>query len=454
MTKPETKVDDDIRDACAALERAVPDDYFESLGGRIEARLDAELEGEAMGLNVTPTMTNDSGNKSDTPPPAGRSGSSREENTGLHDIKAMATSTKKRISRRMSTESDHEESLLASASSSSLAAVVLPEPGKDEEHYADEGAAAPRAVAASTAGVAAADAERGSGLPLWIYGVAGAAVAAAAIIFFVVRSGDKEQTTVARSEAAAGAADTSAANQPTSPAPEPTASSIPQASGAAAAGDETSDSVAPAEDPSSATASDQRSAAADKDVEAKPAEAPPAAPTAPAKQDRSERSRSHSRRSTGRTSASSSSSSKASASPASHHAAKSKPKSGDGKRSLDDLLDEAAGGAVANKDVAPADKPAEKKAPSKTELSRGDITGGMRKVSGRVSACYDKFQEAGTVMVKVAIDPDGHVSSASATGKFKNTDTGLCVAQAVEKAKFPAWDGTTQHINYPFLLSP
>lgn len=429
----------------------MPDDYFESLGGRIEARLDsADLEGEAMG----PNMTTDGGKKNDMPLPGGRPASSppreKEENTGLHDIKAMATSTKKRISRRMTTESDHEESLLASASSASLAAVVLPEPGKDKEHYADEGSA-PRAAAAGTAGLAAADAER-SGMPLWIYGVAGAAVAAAAIIFFVVRSGHGNQTEVAQSEAATGTAE--ATIQQPEEMPAPTAASIPQPS-AAGTGDQ--DLAPPAEDSNGAEAAADQGSSADTDVEATNAATPPAPPPTPAKQDKkAERRSSRSHHATRRSSASSSSSRRAPRAPAARsasHTRKSTHKGG--KRSLDDLLNEASGGAVANKDVAaPADKPAEAKKPNKTELSRSDITTGMRKVSARVSACYDKFQQAGTVMVKVSISSDGHVESASATGKFKNTDTGLCVSRAVERAKFPAWDGKIQHINYPFLLSP
>ncbi len=451
MNTPVRKLDDDIRDACAALDRAVPDDYFDTLGGRIEARLDsADLEGEAMG----PNMTTDGGKKNDMPPPAGQPAAKREENTGLHDIKAMATSTKKRISRRMSTESDHEESLLASASSASLAAVVLPEPGKDKEHYADEGSVTPRAAAASAVGLTAAETERSSGMPLWIYGVAGAAVAAAAIIFFVVRSGHEKTTEVAQSEAATGTA--AAAPQPEeTPATAPTASSIPEPA-ADQAGDK--DVAPPAEDPNGSETPADQGSSADTDLQASNAATPPPAAPVPAKQDNAERRSSRSRHSSSHASSSSSSKSSASraAAPrATSHTSKSKPKSSDGKRSLDDLLNEASGGAVANSDVAAADKPAEaKKAPSKTELSRSDITTGMRKISGRVSACYGKFQEAGTVMVKVTIAADGHVSSASATGKFKNTETGLCVSQAVEKAKFPAWDGKDRHINYPFLLSP
>lgn len=430
----------------------MPDDYFDTLGGRIEARLDsADLEGEAMG----PNMTTDGGKKNDMPPPGGQPGAKREENTGLHDIKAMATSTRKRISRRMSTESDHEESLLASASSASLAAVVLPEPGKDKEHFADEGSAAPRAAAASTAGLAAAESER-TGMPLWIYGVAGAAVAAAAIIFFVVRSGHENKTEVAQSEAATGSAATTPQPEET-PAPAPTASSIPQPAADQAA---EKDVAPPAEDPNGSETGTDKGSSADTDVTATNAATPPAAPPTPAKQDKAAHRSSRSRHSSSRSTASSSSSSKrassrAPAAKSSSHTSKSKPKkSSDGKRSLDDLLDEASGGAVANSDVAPTDKPAEAKKPTKTELSRSDITGGMRKINARVSACYSKYQEAGTVMVKVTISPDGHVASASATGKFKNTETGLCVAQAVEKAKFPAWDGKPQHINYPFLLSP
>ena len=78
----------------------------------------------------------------------------------------------------------------------------------------------------------------------------------------------------------------------------------------------------------------------------------------------------------------------------------------------------------------------------------------MSKVLGRVQGCYDAHKESGTVMIAVVIDPGGTVASADATGKFAGTETGLCVAQAVQKAKFPSWEGKPKKINYPFLLSP
>jgi hypothetical protein len=90
-------------------------------------------------------------------------------------------------------------------------------------------------------------------------------------------------------------------------------------------------------------------------------------------------------------------------------------------------------------------KPAEK-------LSPVAIKQGMEAIGGRVQACYEKYQVPGMVMVRVKISTDGTVASADATGKFENTETGTCVAHAVQGAIFPQFEGGAITIKYPFSL--
>ncbi|HUH03260.1 MAG TPA: hypothetical protein VML75_14785 [Kofleriaceae bacterium] len=393
-------------------------------------------------------MSTESNEPGTSPPPQGATeddrggGEDHEEHSGLHDIKAMARTTKQRISRRVSTQSDAEESLLASASSQSLSAIVLPEPGQDEPSYEtyDEADEASARVASTAAAVGT---ESRGGLPIWVYGAVGA-VAVAAVVFFVMRGGTK-QTEVARNDVPVAAG---AGEQIAPPASAPSADPIPVVV-PAAADDQDPDPATGVSDGDGA-GSEGEASAEDRDDDA---DKPARSRTAPSK-DVKPASRPAAPASSTASSSSSSAPAKADASkptPKAPETAKPK-KPDDGKRSLDDLLDEASGGAVSNRDLDKA-APAEPKEPVKTDLSRSEIQTGMKKILARVSACYDNYKEPGTVMVAVVIEPNGEVSSADATGKFKNTETGLCVSEAVRRASFASWEGKPKRFNYPFLLS-
>ena len=86
-------------------------------------------------------------------------------------------------------------------------------------------------------------------------------------------------------------------------------------------------------------------------------------------------------------------------------------------------------------------------------LTRSDVKDGMSGIKARVQVCYDKFKQSGIVTIKVRIEPDGSVSSAEAVdSKFRATDTGTCVADAVRKATFRKFSGAPMTLNYPFSL--
>jgi predicted Zn finger-like uncharacterized protein len=124
------------------------------------------------------------------------------------------------------------------------------------------------------------------------------------------------------------------------------------------------------------------------------------------------------------------------------------------KGSLDDLLE----GALNHK-PAPAAKPrvsdddgarAAAPAASSGPLAKSAVVAGMNSVKGKVADCYNQFKVPGMAMVNVVIGKNGHVSSATVTGKFAGTPTGACVEKAVKTASFPPSDGLTTP--YPFQL--
>jgi len=122
------------------------------------------------------------------------------------------------------------------------------------------------------------------------------------------------------------------------------------------------------------------------------------------------------------------------------------------KGSLDDLLE----GALNHK-PAPAARPHNddsgggSAAPASSgPLAKGAVVAGMNSVKGKVSDCYQQFKVPGMAMVNVVIGKNGHVSSATVTGKFAGTPTGSCVEKAVKSASFPPSDGLSTP--YPFQL--
>ena len=66
------------------------------------------------------------------------------------------------------------------------------------------------------------------------------------------------------------------------------------------------------------------------------------------------------------------------------------------------------------------------------------------------SVSFSQFKVPGMAMVNVVIAKNGHVSSATTTGKFAGTPSGSCVERAVKSASFPPSDGLSTP--YPFQL--
>ncbi len=367
-----------------------------------------------------------SGRGTETPPLAVASGTgshttAEDDDSGLIDIKNMARSTKRRVTSRLSTETDVEESLLASSRPSALRDVVLPDPDK----------ALPVKLATES-DEDATDGERKGGTPWIALAAAVVLLGGGAAAWFATRGGgEDDDTRAAASEQTVAQADNLAASAGGGDTPDLTEGEMPEPGSAIAdpdtepgAGEDT-DPAPPAEpelalDPepdNGKTSGTKKVARADrrgKKADRKPDKKRPE---------------------------------KKSKKDAPKKTAKVEAPKGD----LDSLLDRAAG----EKRDKKADKKADEKpaAPKgKTKLSRNDVQKGMRSVKGRVAACYERFKQPGTVKVKVTISNTGVVTKANATGKFKGTDTGACVSKAVTTATFPEYNGPSMSLSYPFLL--
>jgi hypothetical protein len=103
------------------------------------------------------------------------------------------------------------------------------------------------------------------------------------------------------------------------------------------------------------------------------------------------------------------------------------------------------------KEAGVADKKAAKPKLDKKELSGEDFKKGMAAITSKAAACYKGTQ--GSANVKLVIAPSGSVSKVTVSGPFAGKPEAACVSAAVKGASFPAWDGPPQSFGYPILLS-
>ncbi len=382
----------------------------------------------------------------------------REEDSGLHDIRSLASSTKARISSRRSTQNPvmSEDDILAS-SSAGWKAVALPEPAKmislpelselpsakqikEKDKAARKAKAvdpgenkAAKSLAAATATATApstsissiptigsriaAKQSSGKGKTIAIVGM-GLAAAAGVTLYFVMDKNNAADSSHEQSVAA------------TAPPAEykSTAKMLPPPPPAAAAPE--------------ATASGAGSAAVVQELAtSEPVEPPKAAATKGA--DRSGKVHKVEVRDTSMTDKNEKAKEKAKEkAPAREEIKKADSKDGEGEPSFDALLKEAG--------VSDAKKQA-KPTLDKKSLSGGDIKTGMSAVAGKAQGCYAGTQ--GAAAVKLTVAPSGQVQKVSVSGVFAGTPVAACVSAAVKSAQFPPWDGGPQTINYSYLLS-
>ncbi|MFN0251367.1 MAG: hypothetical protein ACKV2T_31115 [Kofleriaceae bacterium] len=452
-------LDDQVRRAMKTLDDQVPAGYFEGLPSRTLARLEDGSSMESQGTRqdqskpsvATPVPVAVAAN----PPPTSMTikkpaSEDREEDSGLHDIRSLASSTKARLSSRRSTQNPavSEDDILAS-SSAGWKAVALPEPAKMvslpslaelpsvvEIEKADKKATAAAAAAAkaeakraksdskqqpaveapiAAAAVAVADAapaitpigsriaakqSGGKGKTIALVGTLVAAAAGVAIFMVVNNKNQDTSHSAAATETRKKETVMPALAAPPK-APEPIVEPLPpppeQVAAVTPAVDLTEEETKP-----STKAKDKAHRVEIRDDRPAPKEAP--------KVEKKEDSK---------------------AAPAK-----------EGDPDFDQLLKEAG-----VSDQKKADKPKL----DKKDLSGGDFKNGMNAVSGKARACYQGTQ--GTVRFKVNISPEGKVTSVKIGGEFAGKPEGSCVEGAVKSASFPAWDGAPKSFDYSYLLS-
>lgn len=397
------EVDDLLRRTMKTLDDQVPSGYFEALPNRTLQRLEASMQS-----GVDESWSTESGASSGVPP-------MKDEDSGLHDIRNLAQSTKQRLSnKRVTTNPPMSDEDVLATSSAGWKAVALPQPAKMVSLPAlDELPPAKQVKAADQAArVAAAppverfkrvQPKRGRG---GLYAMIGLTVAAAAgVTLYVMTQRDKSAGSELAINAPAAppiAKPQVVAAAPTPPPPAPVTPADDEKTAAPATGAlQIADEPKPAPAPAKGHASTKKPpVVVIKDD--RPAKVEVKKPDAPAK----------------------------------------KVGQGETDPSFDDLLKEAG---VDQKHK--ADKPKL----DKKSLSGDDFKHGMAAVAAKAAACYKGTQ--GTAAVKLTVAPSGQVSKASVGGAFAGKPEADCVANAVKSASFPPWDGGPQSFNYSYLLS-
>lgn len=442
---PADDLDDLLRQAMKSLDDQVPSGYFEALPDRALARLEASM-------HSTGTGTSERGSASAAPPPAAQ----QEENSGLHDIRNLAQSTKQRLSsRRSSAHPIVDDDDVLAATSAGWKAVALPAPAKmvslpelDElpskaEVLAKEKAAAkdkaaakaapapaveaPAAVAAAAAAPAPARhaARTGSskGRMIALAGVGVAAAAGVAIFFAMQQKGDHTATQTAPAQPETRTAVAVAA---------PVVSTI----GSAAAAQPAPAEPAPAAAPAAADGMLANGEAGGGEATGGVAKPEPTRRHAVVTKAKLERGKDgDAKADTGETAEGKKETSK-------NVKAGSGSGSGSADPSFDELLKEAG-----------ADKQQKVVKPhlAKKELTADDFKAGMDAVTARAQACYKGTQ--GLANLTIVIAPSGHVANVIVKGPFAGKPEGQCVSAAVRGATFPPWDGGPQRFVFPILLS-
>jgi hypothetical protein len=465
-------LDDRLRAAMKTLDAEAPSGYFEALPEQLLAKLSTGGEVN-MQQTGTPNREASSSPTTNAPPVP------REEDSGLHDIRNLAQSTKQRLKRTTGNQvlvKQNDDDVLAS-SSASWKNLALPQPAKmvslpelDELPSKQEIAKQAKAAAKEAARAAKQEAKHEPVTPSGVYdsatgrtveaGTSGAvefkpafstfaapkpkkashkgrnlalvgmglAAAAGVTLFVMTQNNDAAQPRVAKAEAFAPAA---------APATNGiTADKMKQIDEANAklAADHQAQLQAEAAAAAAGSAAATGTAAADEPVEAPAVTKTPVAAVKPAAKHAVSKGGKGKIETT-------------TAVPAAEQRADKPGKTaggdagGEKDKDFDALL----------KEAGVADKKAAKPKLDKKELSGDDFKKGMAAITSKAQACYKGTQ--GSANVKLVIAPSGQVSKVTVSGAFAGKPEASCVSAAVKGASFPAWDGPPQSFGYPILLS-
>ena len=85
--------------------------------------------------------------------------------------------------------------------------------------------------------------------------------------------------------------------------------------------------------------------------------------------------------------------------------------------------------------------------------TRQEILAAMERVKPHAQDCFDRFQVAATVTVKLVVSgASGHVASAAAQGELADSPTAKCVEDAARAAQFRPFRRDSVTLTYPFVL--
>ena len=442
----DVRLDDRLRAAMKSLDDQVPAGYFEALPNQILPRLEA-----------TPMHTETTGKDQNEPMTAPPSSS---DDSGLHDIRSLAETTKKRLSKKITAQQSTDDLV---SSTGSFRGIALPEPAKmvslpelaelpsaAEVKAKDKAAKAAKAAKPSApveAKAAAAAATVGGDKPAAVAPTVGKSVAAVApspafkapakapannnhtrtialvgiglaaaagVALLATKRGgnDGAQAPVvaAQTRAAPVGAPRATAERIAPPAPAAAAPIAATGDAAGQAGSAAVVATAPTETAggavrgkkagttqSGAGKGDEHTTVTTTIIQTPKTEAPKPPGTA----------------------------------------------KGSGDPSFDDLLKEAGVQDGTKKEAAPT--------LAKKSLSTEDITHGMGALAKQAQGCYKGTQ--GQASVKLTVAPSGKVTKVTVGGAFAGTPEGQCVAGIAQSASFPPWDGGPQTVNYSYLLS-
>lgn len=449
-----------LRAAMKTLDEQVPSGYFDALPNQILARLeDGSMQHDSGTSNIRDQRDALTGPPVPVTPVETKP--ARDEDSGLHDIRNLAQSTKQRLSSRRSTQNPpmSDDDVLA-ASSGSWKNIALPQPAKmvalpeladlpskAEVIAADKKAEKARAKeAAKLAAVAAVAVPTAPAAPAATSVAAVDTPAAAPVTAiperqaFTLPSQQRKSSkgpllaivTLGVAAAAGGVIYTQmGGSEPAAPA---TVAAVEQAPAVTAAAPAAAPSVEAIEAPEEPPAEPPEEPAA-----AEPAVV--AADEADDEADKDEGKRAKRRGAKKARAEEASEKPEPKVEETKPEPAKADTKSEEGEPSFDALLKEA--GVVEKK-------------PQKPKLEKKSLTGtdfkqGMSAVNGKAKSCYKGTQ--GTAMVRLTIDPSGKVSKVSVSGQFAGTPEGACVEAAVKGATFPPWDGGPMTFNYSYMLA-
>lgn len=461
-------VDQLLLAAMKHLDGETPSGYFDSLSERVIAR----LEGDSS-MHTEPSTPHAAADPAAPPPP-------RDEDSGLHDIRNLARSTKERLSSRRITGSNApvEDDVLAS-SSAGWKAVALPEPARmvalpelsdlpsaaevkardKADKAAARKAAKDLATVAPTAGSsvpslataaavtvtpiehararAAKKSNTGRNAALAALGVA----AAAGIIVVAMSSTKSADRATTQAADRTGAAPAGARAETAAPA-APIAPQVTSLNAAAPAGSaQQVDSVPAVTTTPPATPPETVGNAANGDTNAALAQ-PMTSKSSTGNAKVPPLKKQITKPVTGKQPPPPPDQKQQDTKDQKVPGVESPKSKAPQDQSLDDLLKDS-NGAEVKKDTKPK--------LDKKQLTTGDITSGMGALTAKAQACYKGTQ--GTASVRVTVAPSGQVTKVSVGGAFAGKPEASCVEGLVRGLSFPPWDGGPQSFAYSYLLS-